>query len=80
MLILDRFFPAIAAGAILCAAANPAAAQQHPALDTAGIERITGLKGSYSEKEKVFEVSKPRDDVKIQIDDRAIRGAAAVSR
>ncbi|AOI61124.1 DUF1259 domain-containing protein [Burkholderia diffusa] len=72
MLILDRFFPAIAAGAILCAAANPAAAQQHPAFDSAGIERITGLKGSYSEKEKVFKVSKPRDDVKIQIDDRAM--------
>ncbi|KUY59330.1 DUF1259 domain-containing protein [Burkholderia sp. RF2-non_BP3] len=72
MRVLDRFVPAIAASAILCAAANPAAAQQYPAIDTAGIEQITGLKGSYSEKEKVFKVSKPRNDVKIQIDDRAM--------
>lgn len=69
MSVLDRFVPAIAAAAVLCTTANPAAAQQRPAFDTARIEQITGLKGSYSEKEHVFKVSKPRTDVKVQVDD-----------
>jgi len=32
------------------------------------IERLTGLKGQYFEEEKVFKISKPRTDVKIQVD------------
>jgi hypothetical protein len=39
-----------------------------PPLDTAAIETITGLKGSYNEAEKVFKVSKPRTDVKPSVD------------
>ena len=39
-----------------------------PAIDTAGIESATGLKGSYDKAENVFKVSKPRDDVKISVD------------
>lgn len=69
MLLLKRFVPAVAAAVIACAAASPAVAQQHAALDTARIEQITGLKGSYSAKEDVFKVSKPRNDVKIQVDE-----------
>ena len=38
-------------------------AAEHP-LDTAAIESITGLKGTYNEAEKVFKVSKPRTDIK----------------
>ena len=38
------------------------------ALDTAKIEQITGLKGTFSKEENVFKVSKPRNDVKIQVD------------
>ena len=38
------------------------------ALDTAKIERLTGLKGAMNEQEKVFKVSSPRTDVKITVD------------
>jgi hypothetical protein len=37
-------------------------------LNTAAIERLTGLKGTYSKEENVFKVSQPRTDVKIQVD------------
>jgi Domain of Unknown Function (DUF1259) len=56
----------VAATALL-AKGLPAAAAGNK-LDTATIERITGVKGSYSEKEKVFKVTSPRTDVKIQVD------------
>ena len=39
-----------------------------PQIDTATIESVTGLKGTYSEAENVFKVSKPRDDVKLSVD------------
>ncbi|RQT23674.1 DUF1259 domain-containing protein [Burkholderia cepacia] len=54
---------------VACLAANHAGAQQHTGLDTAQIEQITGLKGTYSAKENVFKISKPRNDVKVQVDD-----------
>jgi hypothetical protein len=37
------------------------------ALDTASIEQLTGTKGAYNEKEKVFKVSVPRSDLKLTI-------------
>lgn len=37
--------------------------------DTAKIEQITGLKGTFNEAEVVFKVSAPRTDVKISVDD-----------
>ena len=37
-------------------------------LNTAEIERLTGLKGTYSKEENVFKVSQPRTDVKTQVD------------
>lgn len=39
-----------------------------PALDTAAIEAATGLKGTYNKAENVFKVSRPRDDIKLQVD------------
>ena len=39
-----------------------------PEIDTATIESVTGLKGSYDKTENVFKVSKPRDDVKLNVD------------
>lgn len=39
------------------------------ALDTARIEAVTGLKGSYNEAEKVFKVTQPRGDLGIAVDD-----------
>ena len=47
---------------------NAHAADTPNALDTAKIEQITGLKGKFSQEENVFKVSKPRTDVKIQVD------------
>lgn len=41
-------------------------------LDTARIEQLTGLKGTYSKEENVFKVSKPRTDVKVQADRFAV--------
>ena len=38
------------------------------ALDTANIEKITGLKGTLNEAEGVFKVSAPRTDVKVRVD------------
>src|SRR5262245_41166033 len=37
-------------------------------LDTAAIERITGLKGALNTNEGVFKVTAPRNDVKISVD------------
>lgn len=54
-----------AIAAAMCMQAALAAA---PSVDTAAIESITGLKGTYNKNENVFKVSKPRDDVKISVD------------
>lgn len=48
--------------------ASAHAANATPSVDTATIEKMTGLKGKMSEKENVFKVSKPRDDIKIKVD------------
>jgi hypothetical protein len=45
---------------------------QGPALDTAAIEQATGLKGTTISGENVFKVSKPRTDVKVQVDQWAM--------
>jgi len=39
------------------------------ALDNAQIEKITGLKGTFSEEEKVFKVTYPRGDLGITVDE-----------
>src|SRR5947199_6966555 len=38
------------------------------ALDTAKIDQITGLKGKFNEKEGVYKVTFPRNDVKVIVD------------
>src|SRR5438132_6577245 len=48
----------------LCGAYNVKAAM----LDTAKIEQITGLKGKFNEKERVFKITSARDDVKVIVD------------
>jgi hypothetical protein len=45
----------------------PASHAAKASLDTASIESITGLKGSFK-AENVFKVSKPRNDVKLSVD------------
>jgi Domain of Unknown Function (DUF1259) len=47
-------------------------AQEVPGLDTAAIERTTGLKGQAITEENVFKVTKPRTDVKIIVDQWAM--------
>ncbi len=43
-----------------------------PSFDTAKIEKITGLKGAYTESERVFKVSSPRTEVKVSVDKLAM--------
>jgi hypothetical protein len=38
-------------------------------LDTAEVEKITGLSGSFNPEEKVFKVTSPRTDVQVTVDD-----------
>lgn len=68
MSTLRRLSQALVIAVGFCAAGTQVEAQQHGTLDTARIEQITGLKGTYSSKEDVFKISKPRNDVKIQVD------------
>jgi Domain of Unknown Function (DUF1259) len=56
----------------LAAAAGQVKAEQPAGIDTARIEQITGLKGTFSNQEDVFKVTKPRNDVKVQVDDWAM--------
>lgn len=61
--------PAVAlvlVGIALCA--GTAAAAGGGKLDTAKIEQITGMKGTYNEKENVFKVTMPRADVEVSVD------------
>jgi hypothetical protein len=39
-----------------------------PSIDTAKIEQLSGLKGTFVPEENVFKIGKPRNDVKIQVD------------
>ncbi|CAG9933097.1 DUF1259 domain-containing protein [Candidatus Nitrotoga arctica] len=58
----------IVAAALALNLATAHAADSVSVLDTAKIEQLTGLKGIFSKEENVFKVSKPRSDVKIQVD------------
>lgn len=64
--IFCRRFIVATALALNLAAAH--AADSVSVLDTAKIEQLTGLNGNFSKEENVFKVSKPRSDVKIQVD------------
>ena len=50
---------------ICCATVTAALAA---ALDTAKIDQITGLKGKMNEKEEVYKITFPRNDVKVVVD------------
>jgi len=68
MSLLRRFSQALVVAASVCASVSPADAQQRAAIETARIEQITGLKGTFSKQEDVFKITKPRNDVKVQVD------------
>src|SRR5215510_5718172 len=59
----------LALAALLAAVASlaSAASAADTALDTAGIEQLTGLKGAVNEKEGVFKVSFPRKDIQATV-------------
>ena len=61
-----QYLPAFFTGLVFfsCAASGEPA----PSLDTAQIEQIIGLKGAFNKEENVFKISKPRTDVKIEVD------------
>src|SRR5688500_12785885 len=61
---MNRFQTPVCIAALICAFTL----HSHAALDTAKINEITGLKGTMNEAEGVFKVSKPRDDVKVNVD------------
>ncbi|MEX3634656.1 DUF1259 domain-containing protein [Paraburkholderia sp. BR14320] len=65
---LRRLSHALIIATSVCAFTSPANAQQPASIDTARIEQITGLKGTFSKQEDVFKISKPRNDVKVQVD------------
>ena len=54
--------------AFLAAAIAPAVRAADPPLDTAAIESITGITGTMNKAENVFKVSKPRNDIKPNVD------------
>ena len=47
--------------------AQPALAQSF-ALDTARIEQVTGMKGTYNPVENVYKISKPRPEMNVRVD------------
>lgn len=56
------------AAALALSLSSVQAADTLNALDTAKIEQLTNLKGTLSKEAHVFKVSKPRTDVKVQVD------------
>jgi uncharacterized protein DUF1259 len=58
---MKKFFVLVAISLALVASGSAA-------LDTAKIDEITGLKGKLSEKEGVYKVTFPRNDVKVAVD------------
>src|SRR5262245_41831577 len=65
---MKGYLAVVAAVAATFALSQPGPAQAPAGLDTAAIEQATGLKGQLIPEENVFKVSKPRTDVKIQVD------------
>ena len=59
---------ALAVAVIAAFAAAGGAFAQGPKLDTARIEEVTGLKGTFTEQEGVFKVTSPRADTKVTVD------------
>jgi hypothetical protein len=54
--------------ALLAAFITPTVRAADPALDTAAIESITGITGTMNKAENVFKISKPRTDIKPNVD------------
>jgi hypothetical protein len=68
---VSRFLLPLALAALAPRSAPPALGQDR-GLDTARIETITGLTGTFSPEEKVFKVTAPRTDVQVTVDQWAM--------
>lgn len=71
MTLFTLIRPYVLAAAMVCSMAVQAAETITEA-DMAKVEQLTGLKGAYSKDENVFKVAKPRDDVKVQVDNASM--------
>src|SRR5947207_2319211 len=58
----------IALSCLLVSFISVAGAAEPKPLDTAQIEKLTGLKGKLNESENVYKVSSPRTDLKVSVD------------
>src|SRR5215218_8775174 len=54
--------------ALLASVVTPTVRAADPPVDTAAIESITGITGTMNKAENVFKVSKPRTDIKANVD------------
>lgn len=63
-----RMFCSLALLGVTALIAGPVAAQSPTTIDTAKIEAMSGLKGTFIAEENVFKIGKPRADVKILVD------------
>jgi hypothetical protein len=68
----QSFLCFVGAWAIIVHSGSAAEAAREVSLDTATIESITGLKGTLTENEGTFKISKPRDDVPVSIDQNGL--------
>src|SRR5258706_16076819 len=67
--MLQPLWIATGIGLSILAVGGQVACGQDQQLDTAKIEEIAGLKGTFNKDEGVFKVTSPRSDVKIAVDD-----------
>ncbi len=67
MQVVPRFIARTCAVLLVALPVGVATAAKAP-FDTAAIEQATGLKGTYAEKEGVFKIGSPRNDVKVSVD------------
>jgi len=63
-----KTLPVFAACCFLAALCGSAQSAESTSLDTAKIEHLTGLKGTFNKEEGVFKVASPRNDVPISVD------------
>jgi hypothetical protein len=66
--MFNAFRRSLVASAVLVMCGMGASFAQDTSLDPQVIESVTGLKVVHAEKESVFKISKPRDDVKFIVD------------
>src|SRR6266850_831258 len=64
----DKFLAAMGSITLALSASTVQVHAADQKLDTARIEQITGMKGTFNEKENVFKVTTPRTDVQVSVD------------